>query len=90
MTAYRYIDLSDERMRGELLPRGVSITRKNSENAVGHYVVVGRVVNEILLITDLLPLVLVWRIQATKLVRAIIWTITSDQARTLGTLPLTV
>ena len=41
MTAYRYINFSNERMGGELLPRGMSITRKNSEHAVGHYVTVG-------------------------------------------------
>lgn len=71
MTAYRYINFSNEWMRGKLLPRGVSVTRKNGEHAIRHYVVVGWHVNETLLITDLLLLVLVWRIQATKLVQAV-------------------
>lgn len=48
-------------------------------------------VNETLLVTDLLPLLLVWRIRAMKLVRAVIWAITtSDKPRTLEMLLLTV
>lgn len=41
MTTYRDINLSNEGMRRELLPCSASVTRKNGEHTIRHYVVIG-------------------------------------------------